>query len=146
MASRLHRLAPLLFVCGGCITGGYYRQQLFSPISHAQIQRLEPGRTTLAEALKAFGAPLFVWEWKGDGAAVAWGWGDAARWGVSVSVPVGDYSTTAFTYDDLANILPGAVLFFGPDDVLVEAREGKLAEIRTETIQPRPAPPPEALP
>ncbi len=147
MASRLRALAPLLALGCGCITGGYNRQQLFSPVAHERVHSLEPGKTTLAEALAELGAPLFVWEWKGDGAALAWGWSDAARWGLAVSVPVGDSnSATAFTWDSLASQLPGAVLLFGPDDVLQEAREGKLAEIRAETIQPRPAPPPEALP
>jgi hypothetical protein len=147
MASRLHGLAPLLVLfCGSCITGGYYRQQVFEPIQPARIAALEPGKTTLAEALAAFGAPIFVWEWKGDGVALAWGWSDASRWGFSVSVPVGDNSANAFTWDSLANDLPGAVLFFGPDDVLLEAREGRLAQIRAETIQPRPAPPPEEAP
>jgi hypothetical protein len=147
MARRLSSLAPLLVLfCGGCVTGGYYRQQIFDPIQPARIAALETGKTTLAEVLAAFGAPIFVWEWKGDGAALAWGWSDAARWGFAVSVPVGDTSATAFSYDDLASELPGAVLFFGPDDVLIEARQGRLAEIRAETAQPRPAPPPEEVP
>jgi hypothetical protein len=48
--------------------------------------------------------------------------------------------------DNIALDMPGVVLFFGPDDVLVEAREGKLSEIRTETSRKRPAPPPEDAP
>ena len=147
MASRLHKLAPLLVLfSGGCITGGYSRQQVFAPIVPAGITALEPGKTTLADVLAAFGAPIFVWEWKGDGAALAWGWSDSGRWGFAVSVPVGDTSATAYSFDKLANDLPGAVLFFGPDDVLLEAREGRLAEIRAETTQPRPAPLPEEVP
>jgi hypothetical protein len=147
MATRLQRLAALLvLVCGGCITGGYYRQQLLSPLTQAQIGALEPGKTTLAEALALLGAPLYVWEWKGEGAALAWGWSSSARWGFAVSVPMGDTSATAFSYDDLSADLPGAVLFFGEDDVLLEAREGRLAAIRAETIQRRPAPPLEEAP
>jgi hypothetical protein len=148
MASRLRKLAPLLALgCCGCITGGYYRQQLFAPVAHETVASLEIGKSTLAEALHALGAPLLVWEWKGEGAALAWGWSDAARWGFAVSVPVSNSSSaTAFSWDSVASNLPGAVLFFGPDDVLLEAREGRLADIRAETMQPRPAPPAEALP
>jgi len=147
MATRLQRLAPLLvFLCGGCISGGWYRQRLLTPLTHAQIAALEPGKSRLADALALLGAPLYVWEWKGDGAALAWGWSDAAHWGLALNVPVGDNSATAFSYDQLAADMPGAVLFFGPDDVLLEAREGRLSEIRAETIQARPAPPPEEAP
>jgi hypothetical protein len=48
--------------------------------------------------------------------------------------------------DDVALDMPGVVLFFGPDDVLSAAREGKLSEIRAETSRKRPAPPPEDAP
>jgi hypothetical protein len=65
---------------------------------------------------------------------------------LSLSVPVSDTSATVFNYDSIALDLPGAVLFFGPDELLIEAREGKLAEIRAETLRRRPAPPPEELP
>jgi hypothetical protein len=147
MGSRLKRLAPLALLAScGCITGGYYRQQLFAPVTRANLARLEPGKSTLGDALEVLGAPLLVWEWQGDGAALAWGWRDSARWGFSVSVPVGDSSATAFTWDKLAHDLPGAVLFFSADGLLQEAREGKLSEIQAETLQPRPAPPPEEKP
>jgi hypothetical protein len=147
MARRLHTLAPLLvLLCGGCISGGYARMQVFTPIAPARIAALEPGKSTLAEVLAEFGAPVFVWEWKGDGAALAWGWSATDRWGFAINVPVADRNATAYSFDKLASDLPGAVLFFGPDDVLIEARVGRLSEIRAETAQPRPAPPPEALP
>jgi hypothetical protein len=147
MARGLQTLAPLLvMLCGGCISGGYSRQQIFSPIAPARITALEPGKTTLDEVLAAFGAPIFVWEWKGDGAALAWGWSDNDRWGFAISVPVADRNATAYSFDKLANDLPWAVLFFGADDVLIEARQGRLSEIRAETAQPRPAPVPEEMP
>ena len=147
MARRLVTLASLLvLLCSGCITGGYYRQQVFTPIAPAKIAALEPGNTTLGEVLAAFGAPIFVWEWKGDGAALAWGWSDNDRWGFAISVPIANRNATAYSFDKLASDLPGAVLFFGPDDVLIEARQGRLSEIRAETAQPRPAAVPEEVP
>ena len=144
MAGRRALLAALL--CSGCVTGTYSRSQSYAPVVHEQLVALEPGKATLAEALASLGAPLFVWEWMGDGAALAWGWGDEAGWGLSLSVPVSDTSATVFAWDSKALDLPGAVLFFGADGILLEAREGKLSDIRAETIRRRPAPPPEEAP
>ena len=147
MANRLHSLAPLaLLLCCGCITGGYSRQRLFEPVMRSHLELLVPGKSTLADALQLLGAPLLVWEWQGDGAALAWGWGDTARWGFAISLPLGDTSATAFTWDKLASELPGAVLFFSADGLLQEAREGKLSQIQAETLVRRPAPPPEEAP
>jgi hypothetical protein len=145
MATSPRILAPLLaaLACSGCLSGGYYRAQAFEPVAHAKLAALEPGKATLDEALRSLGAPLFVWEWKGDGAALAWGWRDLARWGFSVSVPLTHNDSASFSYDRLARDLPGAVLFFDQHETLVEAREGKLADIQAETIRTRPAPPPE---
>ena len=148
MGSRTRTFAAVILALASsaCITGGYYRTQTNAPVRHEQVRALEPGKTTLDEALAALGAPLYLWEWKGDGAALAWGWFDSGQWGVSLSVPVGDSGSASFSMDNIAHDMPGAVLFFGPDDVLVEAREGKLAEIRAETSRKRPAPPPEDAP
>ena len=143
--SRLAALAlPALLAGPGCVTGGLYRERAFEPVAPATLAALEPGRATLAEALERLGAPLFVWEWRGDGAALAWGWRDARRWGFSISVPLDQGSNASFSYDDLARELPGAVLFFDPEGKLVEARQGKLAEIEAATRRTRPAPPVEA--
>ena len=148
MGSRRLAFAALLaaLASNACITGGYYRTQTNEPVAHELIRALEPGRTTLGEALAQLGAPLYLWEWKGDGAALAWGWSDSGHWGIALSVPVSDAGSASFSMDDIAKDMPGAVLFFGPDDVLVEAREGKLSEIRAETSRKRPAPPPEEAP
>ena len=148
MGSRARTLALLLAAFGSsaCITGGYYRTQTNLPVAHEQVRALEPGKTTLSEALALLGAPSYLWEWKGDGAALAWGWLNSARWGLAVSVPLSDSGSASFSMDQIALDMPGVVLFFGPDDLLVEAREGKLSEIRAETSRKRPAPPPEEAP
>src|SRR5258708_32166352 len=101
MARSSRPIAPLpaALACGGCIPGGYYRTQAFEPVAHARCAALEPGKSTLADALASLGAPLFVWEWKGEGAALAWGWRDMARWGFAVSVPLTNSSSASFSYD-----------------------------------------------
>ena len=148
MGSRARTLALLIAGLGSsaCITGGYSRMQANEPVAHEQVRALSPGTTTLAEALASLGAPSYLWEWKGDGAALAWGWLNSARWGLAVSVPLSDSGSASFSMDQIALDMPGVVLFFGPDDLLVEAREGKLSEIRAETSRKRPAPPPEEAP
>lgn len=147
MATRTRLLAPLLaLVSGGCISGGYYRAQAFEPVKQVQFAALPPGVATLDDALRTLGAPVYVWEWKQDGIALAWGWRNLARWGFSVSVPLTHNDSASFSYDRLSNDLPGAVLFFDRDDKLVEARQGLLADIRTETARARPAAPEEEGP
>ncbi|MBK7644849.1 MAG: hypothetical protein IPJ19_17710 [Planctomycetes bacterium] len=132
--------------CGSCLTGGYYRTQMFGPVAHEQVVGLVPGKATLDDALKQLGAPLYVWEWKGEGTALAWGWRNQARWGFALSVPVGGRNSASFSYDKIALDLPGAVLFFESDGVLVESREGQLADIQAQTSVKRPAAVPENAP
>ena len=146
MAASLRSLAALACIAlgsTGCITGGFYRSQMFEPVTQAQLDPLPPGNATLAEALAELGAPLLVWEWKGDGVALAWGWQDAQRWGFAVSIPIWNNTGASLSYDKVARELPGAVLFFGPDGVLIESRQGKLGEIQDQT-RARPAAPAEA--
>ncbi len=149
MATSARTLAALALVAlgsSGCLTGGLYRSQAFEPVAPATLAALKPGQSTLDEALRTLGAPLFVWEWQGDGAALAWGWRDLKRWGFSISLPLDRGESASFSYDSLARDLPGAVLFFDARDVLVEARQGRLSEIERETIRARPAAPGESAP
>ena len=145
-ARTLAALALCALASSGCLTGGLYRSQAFEPVAPSTIAAMKPGASTLDDALHALGAPLFVWEWRGDGAALAWGWRDLKRWGFSLSVPIDRGESASFSYDTLARDLPGAVLFFDGHDVLVEARQGRLSDIERETIRARPAAPPESAP
>lgn len=149
MATSARTFAALAIVALGstsCLTGGLYRSQAFEPVAPATLAALKPGESTLDDALHTLGAPLFVWESQAGGAALAWGWRDLKRWGFSISLPLDRGESASFSYDSLARDLPGAVLFFDAQDVLVEAREGRLSDIERETIRARPAAPAEGAP
>ncbi|MFN0008148.1 MAG: hypothetical protein ACKVXR_09595 [Planctomycetota bacterium] len=131
-------LLPL--VLAGCISVGWSRDRRHEPLPEGAIETLEPGRSTLAECLERLGAPLYVWEYKGDGAALVWGWNDEDRKGISVSVPVYEQASASLSYDDARERLRGAVLLFGGDLVLEQVRMGWLRDLESELLRRRPAP------
>lgn len=133
----LSLLFPL--VLAGCVSVGWSRDRRHEPLPEGVIETLEPGRSTLAECLESLGAPLYVWEYRGDGAALAWGWNDEDRKGVSVSVPVYDQVSASLSYDDAREKLRGAVLLFDRDLVLEQVREGWLRDLQRDLLRRRPA-------
>lgn len=130
-------LLPLLL--GSCVTFAWTRDRHHEPVPRAAIQSLEPARTTLADALAALGAPLFAWEYRGSGAALAWGWTDADHKGFSVGYQFQDTGSVSMSYDDTGSKLRGVVLFFDADLVLERVREGWLRDLEREARR-RPAP------
>ena len=96
----------------------------------------------MADCLAALGAPLYVWEYKGDGAALAWGWSDENRKGISVSVPVYEQASASLSYDDGREKLNGAMLLFDRGLVLEDVRKGRLRDLQRDLLRRRPAPVP----
>ena len=135
--------APLLpLLLAGCVSVSWTRDRRHEKPPREAILALEPGRATLAERLATLGAPLYLWEYKGDGAALAWGWADVQSKGVSLSIPVYEQTSASFSYDDDRDKLRGVVLLFGPDLVLERVRKGWLRDLEGETRPRRPAPVP----
>jgi hypothetical protein len=139
-------LLPLALA--SCVSFSWSRDRRHEPLAKDAIQGLEPGRSTLAECLEALGAPLHVWEYKGDGAALAWGWNDEDRKGISLSIPVYEQASASLSYDDAREELRGAVLLFDRDLVLEQVRRGWLRDLESELMRRRPAavPPDEEAP
>jgi hypothetical protein len=129
-------LLPLLLA--GCVSGSWMRDRGHQPIPDAAIESLAPG-STLAECLGALGAPLYVWEYKGDGAALAWGWIDGDRKGISLSVPVYEQASASFSYDDGSEDLRGFVLLFDDELLLEQVRKGWLRDLERAFGRRRPA-------
>jgi len=128
-----------------CLSFNWRRQRHFVPAAQDALDGLEIGRTTLADCLLRLGAPLYVWEYKGNGAVLAWGAGDEDMKGMSLSVPVETWFRPSFSYQDIAADLRGPVLFFDDRLVLVGLEEGYLRDYRERFKRARPAaPPPEA--
>ena len=133
----LPMLLPLALA--SCVSFGWSRDRRHAPPPAGAIGTLAPGRSTLSECLDTLGAPLYVWEYKGDGAALAWGWNDERQKGVSVSIPLYEQTSASVSYDDERAKLRGAVLLFGRDLVLEQVRKGWLRDLESEFVRRRPA-------
>ena len=122
-----------------CIGVSWRRRTFDVPIADASLAALAPGVSTLGECLDALGAPLYVWEYKGDGVALGYGWLKRSEVGVSASVPVAERFNASFSFDEIRSQLDGVVLFFGPELKLELVRRGYLREIAPAERR-RPAP------
>jgi len=139
-ARGLLLLLPLLLA--SCVSFTWFRDHRQEPLPKGAIETLVPGKSTLAECMQTLGAPLYLWEYRGDGAALAWGWDDTHSKGVAVSIPVYDQTSVSASYDYGNERLKGAVLLFDRDLVLESVREGWLRDLERELGRRRPAPVP----
>ena len=122
-----------------CVAFSFDRDLRNVPLPDGAIESLQPGDARLEQCLERLGAPLFVWEYKGDGVALAYGWSKEKNWNVTVSVPVTRGYSTSFSYTDDSANLRGAVLLFDRDLKLEIVRHGFLRSLRAELAQKRPA-------
>jgi hypothetical protein len=132
-------LALLPLLLASCVSFTWYRTHSNEPSPKNALSTLVPGKSTLDECLQALGAPLYLWEYKGDGAALAWGWNDLNWKGVTLSVPIYDQTAASASYDYGAERMKGAVLLFDRDLVLESVREGWLRDLESELGRRRPA-------
>lgn len=137
---RATAILALLCALGlsGCVGFVWSRDRTFSPPAKGALDGLEAGRTTLTECLSRLGAPLYVWEYKGNGAALAWGFRDEDSKRLSVTVPLERVHPT-FSYTDISDRLYGPVLFFDDKLVLEKVKEGHLRHFKPGAKPVRPA-------
>ena len=124
--------------CAGCLRFGYDHTHAEEPIP--PVESLQRGTDDLASCLRRFGAPHFVWEYQGDGMALAWYSSDSSGWDFDVSYSFGRAFTSAsfsLDWDDLD--LPGLVLWFDPGLKLLEWKQGPIGQL-TSGLRQRPAP------
>jgi hypothetical protein len=126
------------FGLSSCVGFVWSRDRTFERPAKGALDGLEAGRTTLTECLSRLGAPLFVWEYKGNGAALAWGYRDKDSKKISVTVPLEKVHPT-FSYSDISAKLYGPVLFFDDKLVLEMVKEGHLRDLKPGTKPVRPA-------
>jgi hypothetical protein len=132
----LAALAPL----ASCVQLSWSRDTRYEPLPAAALARLEPRGTDLAQCLADFGAPLWVWEQPGDGAALAWGWYDERGFGLHLSVPVTHDTSASLAYDQDGARMRGVVLFFDARWKLVSWRQGLLRDLTRELRRPPASP------
>lgn len=134
-------IAALLFVplASACLSLAWVREHRDQPPPENWIEDLRPGEADLEQCLNRLGAPLYVWEYKGEGMALAWGWVDNDRKGFTFSVPLADEASASFSYDRIDERMRGVVLLFDRDLKLELARSGYLRDLSRDYQRRRPA-------
>jgi hypothetical protein len=132
-------IAAALF-SSSCVTFSFDRDLRETPLTENALDGLEPSKTSLEQCLARLGAPLYVWEYQGDGVAIAYGWQKEKQWNVTLSVPIVHGYSASASYTNEAAKLRGAVLLFDRDFKLEVVRRGFLKSLREELRQRRPAP------
>jgi hypothetical protein len=122
-----------------CVRGEYRRTIVDAPIESERVAALVPGRSGLAECLAVLGAPHFVWEYRGDGLALGYGWFRGSHWGASASYQVARGVSASMDYADLDGATRGYVLFLDGRWVLEGVRKGRLRDLTEGARKPRPA-------
>lgn len=131
-AARAPRLplALLLVACAAsCVRVSWISSDRQTPLPEVHVAGLEPGATTLEEALARLGAPLFVWEADPRSYGLAFGWDEGLDWGVNVSVPIAREFSASLDYEDTNLQLEGLVLFFDVHDRLLRVERGLLSDL-----------------
>jgi hypothetical protein len=131
--------AGLLALSSGCLSFAWTHDHTFRPLRKDALVDLEEGTTTLTTCLDRLGAPLYVWEYKGDGAAIAWGFGDNDSKRIAWTIPL-QRARPTISFGTIDAKLRGAVLLFDRDLVLEEVKQGYLRDLAKELQRKRPAP------
>jgi len=135
---RLLAASALCLLPAGCISAEWWRDNRHAPTADAALDDLQPGAADLSRCLAALGAPLRVWEYRGNGMGLAYGWHDHAAWGFTVTIPVHEYVDVSFEYDHGDLELPAVLLLFDAEQRLCEVRRGILREIAADLLRRRP--------
>lgn len=126
--------APL----AGCIQLRWTKRNIEDPVSPAAVESMWPGTDTLHSALVKLGAPHYVWEYRGEGMALAWVHQEEDDFGLRVSYSLSRGPSASFRFDDSQLDVPGVVLWFDDELVLEKVRQGNLRDL-TEELSRRPA-------
>lgn len=130
MIGRAIMLAGLAAVASSCLRFGYGVTHIQEPVDHGILVALRPGVDDLTSCLARLGAPNHVFEYRGDGVALAWHYTDASDLDVDLSYAVSREATSAsFSLDWDDTDMPGAVLWFDADLRLLEVREGAMRDL-----------------
>lgn len=130
--------ACALLVFPGCIQLRWTARNIDDVVSPVAMDSMWPGTDTLQTALAKLGAPHYVWEYHGDGMALAWVHQEEEDIGLRVSYAVSRGPSASFRFDDSQLDVPGAVLWFDGNLVLEKVRQGNLRDL-TEDLSRRPA-------
>ena len=132
-------LTLTLLLPTGCLSAFYTRQTRFEPPPEGTLTQLAPGQSDLGQCLALLGAPLWVWEHGGSGAALAYGWLQNGDWNVSLQAPISNNASASFTFRKIDERMRGVVLFFDEDWQLRTVRKGLLRDLTAQFRDRRPS-------
>ncbi len=139
MSARVLGLVGIALVASGCLRFGYGVTHIQEPVDHVALVALRPGVDDLASCLQRLGAPNHVFEYCGDGVALAWHYTDGSDFDFDVSYALSREATSAsFSIDWDDTDMPGAVLWFDSDLKLLAVREGAMRDL-TSGLHQRPS-------
>ena len=133
-------LVTLACLAASCVQLRWDKVNRYTPVEPEAVRQLEPGTARLEDCLDRLGAPIVVLETEnGDGAVLLYVWQRENNRGFGISVPVSDFGSADFDYDQLQTRGSGAMLFFDADWTLSEVREGPLLDLTDDLERRRPA-------
>ena len=136
------RWLAILCACAvlpSCASVNWISNSSNEPIADAEFAALEPGTADLGACLGRLGAPNLVWEYRGNGLAMAYGWLDGGGWGFSVSYSFDRFAPSArFSYDSDAVEGDGVVMWFDENLVLERVQRGRLRDLVPDRRRPAP--------
>ena len=138
--SRTYRLVLLLALAHtSCVNVFYRHETRFEPPQRGALAELAVDHSDLSDCLTRLGAPLWVWEDRGSGAALAYGWLESGDWNVSLSLPLSNDASASLTYRQIDARMRGVVLFFDADWTLRAIRKGYLRDLTARLRERRPS-------
>lgn len=130
--ARVTRIAGSLaaaLLAASCVQLEWTRQIALEPVDVERLATLRAGASDLGECVATLGAPVYVWEYGGEGVALGYGSRRRSAFGISASVPIADRSSASFDYDQGTAQTRGWVLFFDADWKLVAIEQGRLRDL-----------------
>ena len=121
--------AAALLALPSCVNLSFDRDVDSETIGMAEVGRITPGTASLLTCLGEFGAPTIAFEDSEQRFSLAWAWGDAFDWGVSVSLPLRFGANLSYKWSDAQLDFPAVLVLFDQHQIVQQIRTGTLRDL-----------------
>lgn len=132
---RLAVALAALLLAPSCIGFEWERDREMRWVPPEASARLSVG-DDLSRCLDLLGAPAWLWEYRGDGLALAWGASEVRNLGFSVSVPITERASGSFNYNHVNEGFRGVLVTFDSDWRVESVATGYLRDLVAGLRQP----------
>ena len=115
-----------------CLSYSWSREEAMVPVADENLAALQTG-ASLEECLDVLGAPLYLWEYRETGVALAWGSSSTGNHGFSLSIPLSEKASGSVNFNNISQDIEGVVLVFNEELELRWIRRGYLSELAAES-------------